>query len=203
MNIDLDEIGDRSVENAVGDVASGAAKEKGESGGVKGADIAASDEQPRNDSDDGEGAADEKHAQGGGGETGEKTEGDAGVAGVNEIEKIVNDGERKVVAGAGFDPGLCCAVEKDDGDGEPEEAEARGKSHEVKEVWEVRETEEMNTSSHRDACGSVVFDFGEGFRAALADLWVAWVLTNMDRVVPAALAFGAVGAVDLDRQARQ
>src|SRR5437016_2152672 len=58
MKIDLDEIGDGAVEDAIGDVAGGAAEEKREAGGVKGADILTNDEQPSDDSDDDEGAAD-------------------------------------------------------------------------------------------------------------------------------------------------
>jgi len=201
MKIDLDEIGDGAMQDAVGDVAGGAAEEKGEASSMKRADIVAGDEQPSNDSDDDEGAADEKYAQGGRGETGEKTEGDAGITGINEIEEIVNDRVREAVSGAGFDPRFCGAVEEDDGESDPEEAEAVGKSHEVKEEKEeeeVKETGEVNILGHRDACRSVAFDFGEGFRAALADLRVTRVFADMSGVVPAAIAFGAIGAVDLD-----
>src|SRR5438874_6628859 len=161
MKIDLDEIGDGAMQDAVGDVAGGAAEEKGEASSMKRADIVAGDEQPSNDSDDDEGAADEKYAQGGRGETGEKTEGDAGITGINEIEEIVNDRVREAVSGAGFDPRFCGAVEEDDGESDPEEAEAVGKSHEVKEEKEeeeVKETGKVNILGHRDACRSVAFD---------------------------------------------
>ena len=65
VKIDLEEIGDGAVEDAVGDVAGGTAEEKGEAGGVQGADTTVSDEQPSNEGDDDEGAADENYAQGG------------------------------------------------------------------------------------------------------------------------------------------
>src|SRR5437879_947429 len=80
MKIDLDEIGDGAVEDAVGDVASGTPEKKRQACGVKGADAASGDEQPGDNCDDDEGAADKEHAQSGRGKTGEKTESDAGVA---------------------------------------------------------------------------------------------------------------------------
>lgn len=136
MEIYLNEIGDGAVEDAVGDIAGGAAEKKREASGVTRADIAAGDEQPGDDCDDEEGAADEKYAQRRRGETSEKTESDPGVAGVNDIEKVLNDGVREAISRTGFDPGFCYAIEKDDGESEPEEAKTRGKGHEVKEAKE-------------------------------------------------------------------
>jgi len=182
MKVDLDEIGDCAVENAVGEITSGAAEEKSEAGGVCSADAAAGDEKPGDDRDDDERADDEDCAQSRRGQTGEKTEGNAGVARVNEIKIIANDGGGEVVNGAGFDPGLGGAVEKDDGEGEPEEAKARRKGHEGEEVKEVKEVEEKragNILGRRHIRGSIVFDFGEGFGAALADGGVAGVFANV------------------------
>ena len=182
MKIDLDEIGDGAVEDAVGDVASGTAQENGQACRVKGAGIAASDEQPSDDCNDDEGAANEKYAQGGRGETGQKTEGDAGIARVNEIEKVLNDRVREAVSGAGLDPGFCGAVEEDDGESEPEEAKAQRKGHEVKELKEVKEVQETageNILGRRHIYRPISLDFGEGFGAALADLWVSQVLADM------------------------
>ena len=167
MKIDLDEIGDGAVEDAVGDVASGTAQENGQACRVKGADIAASDEQPSDDCNDDEGAANEKYAQGGRGETGQKTEGDAGIARVNEIEKVLNDRVREAVSGAGLDP---------------EEAKAQRKGHEVKELKEVKEVQETageNILGRRHIYRPISLDFGEGLGAALADLWVSQVLADM------------------------
>ena len=175
MKIDLDEIGDGAVEDAVGDVASGTPEKKRQACGVKGADAASGDEQPGDNCDDDEGAADKEHAQGGRGKTGEKTESDAGVAGVNEIEKVLNDEVRRVVTGAGLDPGLGGAIEEDDGESEPEKAKARSKGHEVKEVKEIKEVQETaaeNILSRRHIYRPISLDFGEGFGAALADLRV-------------------------------
>jgi len=53
--------------------------------------------------------------------------------------------------GLGFEPGFGGAVEENDGKGEPEEAEARRKSHAVKEVEEVREAEEVDILGDRRA----------------------------------------------------
>src|SRR6267378_718222 len=125
MKVDLDEIGDGAVENAVGEITSGTAKEKSEAGGVDSADAAAGDEQPGDDCDDYEGA-----------------EGDAGVAGVNEIKTIINNCGGETIRRVRFDPSLGGAVEKDDGEGDPEEAKARRKGHEGEEVKEVKEEEE-------------------------------------------------------------
>jgi hypothetical protein len=43
-----------------------------------------------------------------------------------------------------FEPGFGGAIEEHDGEGEPERAEARRKSHEIKEVREVTEAEEVH-----------------------------------------------------------
>jgi hypothetical protein len=142
MKIDLDEIGDRAVENAIREVARGAAEKKSEAGSVHGADSAACDEQPDDDRDDGEGASDEDCAQGRRGQTGEKTEGNAGIAGINEIKVIANHRSWEVICGARFDPCFGGTVEEDDGEGEPQEAKASGKSHEREEVKEVKEINE-------------------------------------------------------------
>src|SRR3989440_6631672 len=50
------------------------------------------------------------------------------------------------------------------------------------------------------SCGGSVcgFDFGEGGGAALADGWVAGIFADVGRVVPAAIAFGAVGFLNGD-----
>ena len=116
MKIDLDEIGDRAVENAIGEVTGGTAKEKSKAGGVQGADATAGDEQPGDDRNDDERADDKDCAEGRRGQTGEKTEGDAGVAGANEIKAIINDFGGKTISRARFDPGLGGTVKKDDGE---------------------------------------------------------------------------------------
>jgi len=143
MKVDLDEIGDCAVENAVGEITSGTAKEKSEAGGVDSADAAAGDEQPGDDCDDYEGADDKDDAQGGRRKTSEEAEGDAGVAGVNEIKKIINNCGGETIRRVRFDPSLGGAVEKDDGEGDPEEAKARRKGHEGEEVKEVKEVKEI------------------------------------------------------------
>ena len=51
---DFEEIGDAAMENAIGDVSCSSAEEEGESGGVEGGKIFAGDEQPSDDSDDGD-----------------------------------------------------------------------------------------------------------------------------------------------------
>ena len=117
MEINLDEIGDGAVENAIGEVASRAAEKKSQACGVHGADAAAGNEQPGDDCNDDDGAGDENCAQGRRGKTGEKTEGDAGVAGVNEIHKIIDDCCGETTGGAGLDPGFGGAIKKDDGKG--------------------------------------------------------------------------------------
>jgi len=117
MKIDLDEIGDRAVENAIGEVTGGTAKEKSKAGGVQGADAAAGDKQPGDDCNDYEGADDKDYSQGRRRQTGEKTEGDARVAGVNEIKKIINDSGWETISRARFDPSLGGAVKRDDSEG--------------------------------------------------------------------------------------
>src|SRR6266849_4725141 len=67
--------------------------------------------------------------------------------------------------------------------------------------WCVWERGGMSGCRYRRS--AVAFDFGEGFDAAFADLWITGVFAHVGRVVPAAVAFGTVGAVDLDGKARQ
>ena len=58
------------------------------------------------------------------------------------------------------------------------------------------------SAGHHTGLG-VAFDFGEGFAATFADRRIALVFTHVRRVIPAALAFLAVGALDFDGQARK
>ena len=143
MKVDLDEIGDGAVENAVGEISGSAAEEKSETGCVYSADAAARDEQPDDDGDDNEGTGDKDYAQRGRGQTSEETEGDAGIARVNQIQEIINDCSGETISGARFDPGLGGAIEKDDSKGEPEEAKPGRKSHEGEEVKEVLGAKEI------------------------------------------------------------
>ena len=87
----------------------------------------------------------------------------------------MNDGVRKVVTRAGLGPGLGGAIEEDDSESEPEKAKARSKGHEVKELKEVKEVQDTaaeNILGRRHIYRPISLDFGEGFRAALADLRV-------------------------------
>ncbi len=113
---------------------------------------------------------------------------------------MANDRFREVIRRAGFDPSLRSSIEEDDGDGEPEEAEARRKGHEVKEV---KEPEGVNILGRRHICRPVVLDFGEGFGAALADGRITGVFADTRRIIPAALALCAIGALDLDAETAQ
>ncbi len=51
---DFEEIGDRAVDDAVGEIAGGAAEEEREAGGVEGRDVLAAHQEPGEDSDYGE-----------------------------------------------------------------------------------------------------------------------------------------------------
>jgi|SRR5438876_6281423 len=148
---DFEEIGDGAVEDTIGDVAGGAAEKKSEARGGETAAAMACDEEPGENGDDDERAGDENDARPGRSGIGEKTESDAGIAGANEIDEMVNYFVTPAFGGLRFEPGLGGAVEKNDGEGEPEEAEARRKSHEVKEVEEVREAEEVDILGDRRA----------------------------------------------------
>ena len=144
--IDLQKIGDGAVKDAIRDVACGSAEEKSEASGICAADAAAGDEQPGNKSNDDEGTGDKDNTENGRRKRGEKTERDARVAGVNQVEKILDHRMRKLGRGAGFDPGLCKAVEEHHCQGKPEKTEAGGKSH---EVWEVQERKDTKKSELR------------------------------------------------------
>ncbi len=197
---DFEEIGNGAVEDAIGDVASGAAEKKRKAGGGEAASAMTSDEKPGEDSDDHERAGDEDDASPGRSRIREEAKGDAGIAGANEINEVVNDFVAPAFGGLRFEPGFGGAVEENDGEGEPEEAEARRKIHEVNEV---KEAEEADILGDRHTCRPVAFDFGEGFGATLADGWIARVFADMLGVIPAALAFRAFGVLDFQREFRE
>jgi len=103
--------------------------------------------------------------------------------------------------GAGFDPGFRGAVKKDDGKSEPEETEAGRDYHAAKKVKDTKEEKNVSRGERVSVleekrrlaaalqrwrvlgrccmsvcgyrCGAVALDFGEGFTAALANLWIA------------------------------
>ncbi len=187
---DFEEIGNGTVKDAVGDVAGGAAEKKREARGGEAAAAMAGHEEPGEDRDDGErtGNKDDAHPVRSG--IREEAEGDAGIAGANEIDEVMDHFVAPALIGLGFEPGFGGAVEENDGKGEPEEAEARRKIHEVKEAVEA----DMLVDRH--TCRPVAFDFGQGFGATLADSWVARVFADMPGVVPAALAFRSFGVLD-------
>ena len=187
---DFEEIGNGAVKDAIGDVAGGAAEKKREAGGGEAAAAMASDEEPGKDGDDYERAGDEDDARPRRSGIREEAEGDPGIAGANEIDEVVNYFVAPAFGGLRFEPRFGGAVEENDGEGEPEEAEARRKIHKVKEVKE----EDILGDCH--TCRLVAFDFGEGFGATLADSWVTQVFADMLGVVPAALAFRAFGVLD-------
>jgi len=66
----------------------------------------------------------------------------AGISAVNEINEVVDQLVAPAFDRVRFEPGLGGAVEENDGEGEPEPAEASGEIHEVKKVKEVKEVKE-------------------------------------------------------------
>src|SRR6267378_7920093 len=121
----FEEIGDGAVEDTIGDVAGGAAKKKREAGGGEAAAAMAGDEKPSENGDDDERAGDENDARPGRSGIGEKTESDAGIAGANQIDEVVNYFVAPAFGGLRFEPGFGGPVEENDGEGEPEKAESR------------------------------------------------------------------------------
>ncbi len=121
----FEEIGDGAVEDTIGNVASGAAKKKREADGGEAAAAMAGDEKPSEDGDDDERAGDENDARPGRSGIGEKTESDAGIAGADQIDEMVDYFVTPAFGGLRFEPGFCSAVEEDDGEGEPQETESR------------------------------------------------------------------------------
>ena len=195
----FEEIGDGAVEDTIGNVASGAAKKKREADGGEAAATMAGDEKPGENGDDDKRAGDENDARPRRSGIGEKTESDAGIAGADQIDEMVDYFVTPAFGGLRFEPGFGGAVEENDGEGQPEKAEARRKNHEgkeVKEVKEVMEAEEVDILSDRRTGRPVAFDFGEGVCATLADGWVAQVFADVRGIVPAAHAFRAFGALD-------
>ena len=103
------------MKDAVGDVAGGSAEEESKARGIEGAEIFSRNKKPRDDSDDGYGASDEKDAKNGRGRSGENAEGDAGVSAVHEIEEIMDDLVTPRFRSLRFDQGLGQTIEKNDG----------------------------------------------------------------------------------------
>ena len=134
---------------------------------------------------------------------GKETEGDAGIAGVDQIQKVMDKFVAPAFGGLRFKPSFGGAVEQHDGEREPQPAKAWRDTHEAKEVNEVqqvKEAEAANMLGYRHIGRAIAFDLGEGFRAAFADGRVALVFAYVSGIVPAALAFFSVGALDLDRK---
>jgi len=148
---DFEEVGDGAVEDAVGDVAGGAAEEQGEAGGGERGTGFEADEEPGNSDNDCDGAGDEDDARPGRGGVRENAESDAGIAAVNEIDEVVDEFVGPAFEGLGFKPGFGGAVEKDDSEGEPEEAEAAGEGHEGEDVEEVKEVKDRSAMARLGA----------------------------------------------------
>ena len=120
---DFEEVGDGAVDDAVREIAGGAAQKECESRGVDGAGIAAGHEQPGDEGDDQQRADNQYDSSCGSRGVGEKTEGDAGIAGKDDAEIVGNHEVGKVGERARFDPGFAGAVEDDHDQGEEEPAE--------------------------------------------------------------------------------
>jgi hypothetical protein len=126
---DFDEIGDSTVENAVGDVAGSSAEKESKTGSVELAQICAAYEQPGNDANYCDGSCDQADAQNGRGGIGEDAEGYARISTVNEVDKVVDELVAPGIGSLRIDPGFGGAVEEDNGEGEPDPAEAAGEDH--------------------------------------------------------------------------
>lgn len=108
------EIGDSTVENAIGNISGGAAENQGyaRAGECGGGFIG--NQQPRQYADDGEGASDKNDARPGRGRTRKKTESDARISAMHEIDEVVNDFVMPTFIGLRFKPSLGGAVENYD-----------------------------------------------------------------------------------------
>ena len=126
---DFEKIGDAAVNDAIRYVAGGSAQEQGKTSGIEGAEIPSAYQQPGDYGDDGYGSHDQKDAQDGRGGAREQAEGYPWIFGMDQVNEIVDDFVAPGFRGLRFDPGLGEAVEEDDGQGEPDPAEARREFH--------------------------------------------------------------------------
>jgi len=107
-----------------------------------------------------------------------------------------------------FEPSFGGSVEENDGEREPEPAESCWEFQKLLSYFCATEyvtyLDRKGAQPKGCATGSVAsgvlrfvrtLNFAEGFGAALADGWVAGVFADVLRIVPAALAFRAVGAM--------
>jgi hypothetical protein len=120
----FEEIGDGAVEDPIGDIAGGAAKKKREACGGGAAPEMAYDEEPGENGNNDERTGDENDARPGRSGIREEAEGDARIAGANQINEMVNYFMAPAFRCLRFEPGFGGAVEEDDGEGEPKEAES-------------------------------------------------------------------------------
>jgi hypothetical protein len=132
-------IGDRSVEDPIGNIAGSAAEEQRETRGAETGAALAGREKPREQHDHNDGAGDQNDSCPGRHGIREKTEGDAWIAGANEIEKMMDKFVSPAFRRLSFEPGFRRAVEKHNCERKPEPANSCGKIHEVGEINKERE----------------------------------------------------------------
>src|SRR3989442_5388398 len=118
-------MGDGTADDAVGEVAGGAAKKKSQAGGSEAAAMSC-DEKPREDADDEKRAGNqcEPHPRRAG--IREDAESDTRIPAVNQIDEIAQKLAAITFGRLRLEPGFGGAVEEDDGESEPEPANAGG-----------------------------------------------------------------------------
>src|SRR5579863_3024672 len=121
---DFEEIRDGSVKDAVGDVASSAAKNQSEASGGHGTARFQADEQPGDDADDHSGAQDKQRARRERRMISKNAESNTRIAAVHKIDEVVNDFVSPAFGSLRFEPGFGGAVEEDDDECEPKVAQA-------------------------------------------------------------------------------
>ena len=121
----FEEIGNSTADDAVGDVAGGAAKKKSQAGGGEAAAMSR-DEKPREDADDENRAGNqcEPHPRRAG--IREDAESDTWIPAVNQVDEIVEKLAAITFGRLRLEPGFRGSVEEDDGESEPEPANASG-----------------------------------------------------------------------------
>src|SRR5215469_1914851 len=122
------------MDDAVGEIAGGAAEQNSEGHGIDPTGIAGGDQQPGDQGHDQERTNDQENARGHARGIREDAESNAGVFGIDDGEIVWNDNVRKKTEGARFDPGFGGAVKQNHKQGEREPAETAWQNHEAKAV---------------------------------------------------------------------
>src|SRR5207245_2204538 len=120
----FEEVRHRALQDAIGNIAGGAAEQESETRGSHHAAPLACDQQPSEHGDYGDGAQNQSDTCTGGRGIRHDAKGDPGIAAVHQINEIVDELMVPAFGGLGFEPRFGGAIEESESESEPEPAAA-------------------------------------------------------------------------------